>query len=71
MGLEGNFTCMARRSRFAFVLDFTTDDGRRTTISCDEDLRMIRATCGDSYNLGTDLGRDIDFRQLWSTSFDL
>lgn len=46
MGLEGNFTCMARRSRVAFVLNFITDDERRTTILCAEDLRTIRATCG-------------------------
>lgn len=46
----------------SFVLILTTDDARR--LLRDEDLRTIRTTFDfwDSYNIGTDLGRDIEFQ---------
>lgn len=51
-----------------FALNFATDDGRRFHVMKTH-VRYERLV--GLYNLWTDSGRDIDFRQLWSTFFDL
>lgn len=52
---------MARSSRFAFLLILITDDGRRFYVTKTYG-RYERLDLWDAYNIGTDLGRDIEFQ---------